>query len=276
MEKPSSPHPDNLPKYSNKLNSEQSNQPPSNSGWREAPKEKIIKEEIQLVYLPKQIEHFTYSLIHLVGYSFLGYAIFQLIDILIPLRFNNSSWEFLTQGKLVEQFASTAFLSLLFIFFRNEGSIRKIELQLLKFLSWSCLALGIFYFLMIPLGIINTGRILEQNEARVNNQLSQTKSQISENRTKFQATPDEQIEQFLSNLKSKNSNIQTMNPASFRKQMLQQATEQEKLIEQQAQDTISSHKTDLIKNSVKWNIGAVLAGIAFILAWRLTVWARAT
>jgi len=80
----------------------------------------------------------------------------------------------------------------------------------------------------------------------------------------------------LSNLKSKNSNIQTMNPASFRKQMLQQATEQEKLIEQQAQDTISSHKTDLIKNSVKWNIGAVLAGIVFILAWRLTVWARAT
>jgi len=255
-------------------NPDQQAQPNTDTGWRVAPKEKIIEGEIRMVYLPKQVEEFSYSLIRFVGYALLGLSLFQCFDILVPLSFTDPVWEFYTQGKLVE-LTTILFLSLLLIFCRREGNVRKSEMRLLKFLSWCCLVLAIFYFCMIPLGAINSARIIERNESYVAYQLAQQNQKVGEAKTQIKESSEEQIANMLSSLKQKNPKLQ-LNEQQFRNQLIQQVSQQEEQIKQQAETKNSSQKLKLLKESIKWNLGAALAGTLFILFWRLTLWARIT
>jgi len=255
-------------------NPDQQAQPNTDTGWRVAPKEKIIEGEIRMVYLPKQVEEFSYSLIRFVGYALLGLSLFQCFDILVPLSFTDPVWEFYTQGKLVE-LTTILFLSLLLIFCRREGNVRKSEMRLLKFLSWCCLVLAIFYFCMIPLGAINSARIIERNESYVAYQLAQQNQKVGEAKTQIKESSEEQIANMLSSLKQKNPKLQ-LNEQQFRNQLIQQVSQQEEQIKQQAETKNSSQKLKLLKESIKWNLGAALAGTLFILLWRLTLWARIT
>jgi hypothetical protein len=249
-------------------------QPDIDSGWRSAPKEKIIEGEVKMVYLPKQVEDFSYSLIRFVGYALLGLSLFQCFDILVPLSFTDPIWEFYTQGKLVE-LTTILFLSLLLIFCRREGNTRKSEMRLLSFLSWSCLILSILYFCMIPLGVINTARIVERSESFVAYQLAQQNLKVRQAKTKLGEASEEQLQSMLSSLKQQNPNLK-LNEEQLRNQLIKQISKQEEQIQQEADAKIGSQKLKLIKESVKWNLGAAVAGTLFILFWRMTLWARVT
>ncbi|NJM68571.1 MAG: hypothetical protein HC851_24365 [Acaryochloris sp. RU_4_1] len=45
-------------------------------------------------------------------------------------------------------------------------------------------------------------------------------------------------------------------------------------LQTQAQSTTSSQRIDLLKRSVKWNLGALVSGALFIYLWRGTGWSR--
>lgn len=226
------------------------------------------------VYLSELVEERSRLLLCLVGYGLLLLAAFDYIHIIIPLRFTDPLWEFQTIGALVER-AAIPLLGLMFVFYRHQGYIGKLEKNILGFLSWISLLVGLLYLLMVPLGIADTWRIYNANEAQISAQLSQQRQQFEQLKGQLnQATTDEKLEQLIGSLTPGGRSPQIKNPEAFKDQLLAKISQAQQSIQVHA-DTVEATNTQaLLKNSVKWNLGALVSGTLFILIWHLTNWAR--
>jgi hypothetical protein len=141
----------------------------------------------------------------------------------------------------------------------------------LKFLSWLTLLLALLFLLLIPLGIANTVRLTNTTVSQINI-LSQQKLTQAEQLEKQlnQATP-EQINNFL---KSQGRSLDGQNPQEVKNQILSQISQAKEKIQTQTKATQSSQRIKLLKNSIKWNLGALVSAALFLSIWQGTRWAR--
>lgn len=215
-------------------------------------------------------------LIRLVGYGFLILFALDLAAIFIPPQFLNPQWEYQTLGQVVERVA-IPLLAYAFIFYGGNYLRQGWESLTLTILSWLSLLVGILFIIAVPLGIINTVRIdtqvnnaiegsssqrleaLQQVEDRLNQVTTPTEMQILiQQLTDRPAPPIESSEQ----LNQAKSDLSTF------------VTESRKQIQVQAAATKKQRRRALLKQSVKWNLGALISGGLFVTAWQMTGWGR--
>ena len=215
-------------------------------------------------------------IIRWIGYGLLILALFDVIEMFIPARFMNPNWEFQTFGALVERVA-VPLIGFAFVFLAGLNERGNKEGIILKILSWLTLLLGIIYFITVPLGILNTVRIDKQNNQQITVRLNQQKAAIEQVKKNLNAPITEaQMQQILARLNGGSA------PEIKSPEELEQAKQQistfvnkgEGELEKQVQTARSSQRLNLLKKSVKWNLGALISGALFITIWRSTVWAR--
>jgi hypothetical protein len=212
--------------------------------------------------------------LRLLGYILLILAAIDVINILIPLRFTNAVWEFQMLGALVEH-APLPMIGSIFVFFGERDYRSKIEVYLLNFISWGALLAACLFLLLLPLGINNTWRINNQNYLQITNQSSQQITQIRQAKSVLdQAKTNEEINQVFKSLNPQKNTPEFKNPQQVRTQLLSQIGQLEQNINNQTQATQSRTYKELIKNSIKWNLGALICAFAFIWIWQTTYWAR--
>ncbi len=226
------------------------------------------------LYLSEAVEQHSTFLMRLLGYGLLVFALLDYIYIVIPPRFTNPAWELQTIGAFAEH-AAIPLLGLMLVFYRYQGYITKLEKNLLGFLSRISLLLGLLYLLMVPLGIIDTGRIYHSNNAQIAAQLSQQRQQVEQIKVKLnQATTDEQLRQLFASLTPEGRSLKINKPQAFKEQSLAQISQAERNIQVKADSARANQIQVLLKNSIKWNLAALVSGILFIWIWHLTRWAR--
>ncbi len=226
------------------------------------------------IYLSEVIEQRSHLLLPLVGYGLLLFALFDYVPIVISPQFTDPTWELKTIGDLVEHVA-VPLIGLLFVFYRDQGYIFRMERNFLGFLSWVCLLVGILYLLMLPLGIADTWRLYYANKVQVTARTSQQSQQLQQAKGLLQqAKTDEQIKQVVTSLTPRVRSEDIKNPQEFREQFLAKISEGEQKIKVQADNAWTDQSQTLLKNSIKWNLGALVSGTLFILIWHLTDWAR--
>ena len=217
------------------------------------------------------------NLWRLSGYVLLLLSLFDLVEKLIPLQLMNPVWEFQTLGEIVER-VPLPLLGLVLVFYGENYRRVRGEIYLLKFLSWLALFLGVAFWLLIPLGVSNTIRIERQNQEQIVAQVDQSTTQIQqvEEAIERAKTPVE-MEALISRLdrQGRSPNIQDSQQLEEVKKQLSDSIAQgeEKMLEQ-AEATRSNKRITLWKSSVKWNLGALVAGVLFLRIWRGTRWAR--
>ena len=227
-----------------------------------------------LVYLSEAVEQRSHLLLPLLGYSLLVFALFDYINIVIPPRFTDPAWELQTIGALVEHIP-VPLLGLLFVFYRHQGYIAKLEKNFLGFLSWLCLLVGLLYLLMLPLGFADTWRLYHANRNQVSARLSQQRQKFDEVKGQLnQAKTDQQIQQLVTSLTPQVRLEDIQNPQAFKEQFIAQINEGERRAQVLADSAWANQSQTLIKNSVKWNLGALVSGTFLVLIWHLTDWAR--
>lgn len=220
----------------------------------------------------------TIRILRWVGYGLLVLALFDFIDIFVPLRLQNPAWEFQTLGALVER-VPVPLLGLALVFY-GEADFREDEdweIVLLKCLSWLCLLFGLLYLLLIPLGVSNTLRLNFQNEIQINAQLDQRVSQIQQLQELLNNGTDKDIEELLTRLsrQSRTPNITTPQQLEETKSQLSSfLTQAQERLKTGAGATRTEQRLRLLKRSVKWNLGALVSGVLFFGLWRSTRWAR--
>ena len=226
------------------------------------------------LYLSETVEEHSTFLMRLLGYGLLIFALLDYIYIVIPPRFTDPNWELQTIGKSVDNVA-ILLTGLIFVFYRRQGYIRIREQKFLGFLSWVSLLVGLLYLLIIPLGIADTWRIYYANKAQTSAQVSQQSQRLEQVKDKLnQATTDEQLKQLVASLTPQGRLFKINNPQAFKDQFLTKISQNQQSIKIEAENAQKNQVQTLLKNSLKWNLGALTAGVLFIWIWYLSRWTR--
>jgi hypothetical protein len=212
----------------------------------------------------------------LVGYAFLILFILDLAEILIPPRFLNPEWEFQVFGNIVERIA-IPFIALILIFYGGNYLRKGWEFIVLTSLSWLSLSVGILFLLSVPLGIVNTIRIDNLRDTRITEGTTQRLEVLQKVETRLKDVQNKQDMQVLINqLNSGNAPVieNDQQLAQVKTNLTEFIKNSRDRLNNQAENARKQGRKSLLKSSVKWNLGALISGILFIMIWQMTKWAR--
>jgi hypothetical protein len=212
------------------------------------------------------------NLWRLIGYGLLLLAFFDLVVIFIPPSFMNPAWEFQAMGRLVEQ-VGIPLIGLMLVFSGKLERRGKWETKFVALLSHVTLLVALLFVLTIPWGVVNTVRLYRSNQDRINTEYTKQVSQFDQVEKQLkQATPAD-IENFL---KRQGRSLEGKNPQELKDQILAGVSTSKQQVKTQTEANRSSVHLQLIKSSVKWNLGALVSAALFISIWKGTRWARKT
>lgn len=222
------------------------------------------------------LENLSFPLLRLLGYILLIFSLVDYLSILIPPQLTNPVWEFQTMGQMVDH-VWPILLGLTFIFLYNKGSlIKPREIAILKFLSWTALIIGIFYLLMLPLGINNSLTLYKNINNQFVNQQGQQQEQLQKVNERLNATNSPQELNNLSRILNipPNQNGSSQSPQELKTKISQQIEK----VAQNSTTTANAIKREqiknLVKNAVRINLGTIIAGVCLITMWNMTRWIR--
>lgn len=212
------------------------------------------------------------SLIRCIGYCLLALALFDIIDILIPPRFLDPTWEFQVIGSLVER-VPVPLLGLGLVFYGAADFQSKWERLPLKFLSWASLLVGVLFLLLIPLLVVDGSRLNDQINYQISIQLNQQLSQLQQLENQVRNGTAKDINDVLTRFNTSRP-LDIKNPQEVKSRLLSEITTAKKTIQSQAEAARTDRRLALLKNAAKWFLGALVSGAAFIYIWQVTHWAR--
>jgi hypothetical protein len=221
----------------------------------------------------------TLRLFHWAGYGLLIYFCLDLVALFYPANFSNPVWEFQLLGQLVEK-VPVCLLGLALVFFGRRQPRLDWELFLLSGLSWLTLLAGVLFLLMIPFGIARTGQLQlrqEQYQQQVAVKVDQQLDRLRDLQTQVDRATTAELPVLIEQLSSQGG-APEIDPAQtpteikqeLRSRLIQNANE----IKSNASTALASQRQTLLKQSIKWNLGALVSSTLFIGLWKGTAWAR--
>ena len=185
----------------------------------------------------------------------------------------NPIWEFQTIGALIER-VPLPLIGMVLVFYGEKTYRSKWELIILKLLSQAAILVGILFLLLIPLCISDAIRINNFNNERIDAQITQQLSQIKQFEQQLNKATDQELANLFSRINSQNASPQIKNSQEMKSQLLTDSQTSQTKLKSQAEATRKDRGLGLLKNSVKWCVGALIAGDLFIRIWQATRWAR--
>ncbi|MBD2254497.1 HpsJ family protein [Nostoc parmelioides] len=210
------------------------------------------------------------NLWRLLGYGMLMLAFLEIIDIFVPPSFMNPNWEFQTMGRLVNQ-VGVPLIAMLFVFSGKLAKRAKWEPRILSVLSHLTLIVALLYLLLIPLGVLNTVRLYNTNLQQIRTGYEQRLSQANQVEKQLSQTSLTEIDSLI---KRQGGSLNGRNPEDVKNQIFSELTQAKQQLKTQKETNQSLVSLNLIKNSVKWNLGALISAVLFFIAWKETRWAR--
>ncbi|MEH1789743.1 MAG: HpsJ family protein [Nostoc sp.] len=231
--------------------------------------------EVEFTKLTKSVETIQpllelINLWRLLGYGLLLLAFLDIIDIFVPPSFMNPNWEFQTIGRLVNQ-VTVPLIGILFVFSGKLAKRAKWEPRILALLSHLTLLVGLLFILLVPLGILNTIRLYNSNIDQFNINYNQKVTQANQVEQQFSQASPTDIDNFF---KRQGRSIDGKNPEELKNQVLSELTQAKQQLKRETEANKSSTTLVLFKNSVKWNLGALISAALFMSIWKETLWAR--
>ncbi|WP_218082238.1 HpsJ-like protein, cyanoexosortase A-associated [Anthocerotibacter panamensis] len=208
------------------------------------------------------------SIFRLAGYGLLISAFLDIANVFIPLGFTDPTWELQTVGELVER-VPVPLMGLVLVFY-GETNVR--EKTVLKVLSWATLLAGVLYILLIPLGLNSAKRINESNERQVGAQVSQTIAQLQQRKSQLNRASAQDIDRVftLLNKQGRLQDSKIKDSQQLKSNLFSELAKAEETVKVQAADAREKLKISLLKRAIKWMLGALVAGVLFILFWNIT------
>jgi hypothetical protein len=208
-------------------------------------------------------------LFRLAGYGLLILTLFDVVSAFVPPQFSDRAWQFQTAGGFVER-SAVPLIGFVMAFYGNDEARKKRELLVLRFLSWISLLTGIGYLAMLVILFINLPGLSDNAQEQINARFNPEITRFQQIQTQVEKATPAQIDGLMKS--AKGSNI--TDPQVFKSKLLQDAATAEKNLTTTATINKNSQKLALIKNTVKWGLGALVSAVLFIRIWAATSWAR--
>ena len=221
-------------------------------------------------------ELITAKLFRFAGYGLLLLAFSNFVDALIPPRFGqDATWEFSTLGKLVGT-SPVPIIGLVLVFCSESAARSKFGKNILKFLSWMSLLLGILYTVMLLIGVSAAIRINNENTTKANLALSQQLEQFNAAKENLKRTNDANLVKAAEFLEKRSPNIKLnkSNPSELRSQIETEILKNENGIKANIKDGQDKASRQLIKQAGKWYFEAIVSAFILFGIWGQTKWTR--
>ncbi|WP_404790751.1 HpsJ family protein [Altericista sp. CCNU0014] len=219
----------------------------------------------------------TLRALNWVGYGFLVFFLTDVVTILLPPNFGNPVWEFGVFRNLVER-VTLPLIGFGLVFVGDYSLRSRGEILTLRVLSYLALILGFAYFILMIFGISSTVQIDRQNNEKITQEGNDTRTKLELAEQVFQSVKTiEQMEVFLSRFDSqgRTPNIKDDREFQVAKQRFSEFLEKgKKQLKAKIQEARSTQRKNLLKNSLKWNLRALLSGVLFVILWRGTTEVR--
>jgi hypothetical protein len=212
---------------------------------------------------------FSSGILRLVGYGLLLLAVVNVSCLLISPELMNPWWEFQTMGAVVERIPFTL-LGMVLVYYGTSSDRPPIETTMHKLLSWLCLLMAIFLMLMIPLNIYNGLRIYHQRDATADAQSISQENAIQQFKEQLEAADSKaEIKAVLQQQAKQQVNIpDSVNPQKLKTDIITNLQKNQDSITSQALAFRSQKRSLLVKKSLKWNLGSLVASILFLMIWK--------
>lgn len=211
--------------------------------------------------------------LRLVGYGLLLFALADTLLVFYPPQFTNAAWELQTMGAVVERLP-VPLLGLVMVFFGEDYERNRLEDIFLKIVSWFSLLLAIAFLLLLPLGINNTLRINAENNQGIQAQAQQRQAELEAVETQVNQSSTGDLQNLALELNRMGLPVDTANTQALKSDILARVATAKEQLPGQTQAARNSQRQVLLKNSFKWNLGALIGSILFFYIWRGTYWAR--
>jgi uncharacterized membrane protein len=211
--------------------------------------------------------------LRLVGYGLLLFALADTLLVFYPPQLTNAAWELQTMGAVVERLP-VPLLGLVMVFFGEDYERNRLEDIFLKIVSWFSLLLAIAFLLLLPLGINNTLRINAENNQGIQAQAQQRQAELEAVETQVNQSSTGDLQNLALELNRMGLPVDTANTQELKSDILARVATAKEKLPGQTQAARNSQRQVLLKNSFKWNLGALIGSILFFYIWRGTYWAR--
>lgn len=214
-----------------------------------------------------------------IGYGLLLLSVLDAVQLLIPVGAMTNTWELQTLGALVER-VPVFLVGLAFTLLGGPQQRDRWEVMPLKLLSWLLLVLGIGFLLLVPLSTIDAIQVDRQNNQQLEAQFEQNKAVMQQVQQQLsQVNTPMEMEQLLNQLSQIGLAPDTKDAkwlAGMKPQTETFLAEGEMRLRNQLQMAQTAQRLVLIKNSMKWNLGAIISSVLLVTLWQSTRWARQT
>lgn len=215
----------------------------------------------------------TIPILRYIGYGLLVLSFIDVITILYPPQFTNSSWELQTIGGIVER-VPVPLIGFGFVFLGEPSQWKIPERVLLKIISFLSLVVAALFLFLVPLGIVNTIRINNENTETITTQSEQQIEQIEQLQNLVGDANPQNLAQLAQRLNSQENPIQANNTEELRSEIRSRLEQQQDQIQRQAENTKSQRRRNLLENAAKWITGALFSCVLFAMIFLQTAWVR--
>jgi hypothetical protein len=136
---------------------------------------------------------------------------------------------------------------------------------------------GVFFLLLIPVGVNAAMRINYQNEFQINAQVEQQRTQLQQFQSQVNNATAADLNNFASRLNSQSNSPEIKNvqdPEKLKSLLSSEVVKAEQTLNEQSTTTRANQRQALAKSAIKWFLGATVSSILFIRLWQETRWAR--
>lgn len=229
-----------------------------------------------------------YAVVRAVGFGLLLLTAVDFLATLVPPSFTNPNWELATAGRFID-LAWAPLLGFILILSSPPDESQEVadeEIGWRRFLTpsrwrWTLrvcsylpLALGILYFLMVPLMVVNGFRIQNRNRTEFNLLVETQQRQLAAGQAEISQLPVEQLLPLYQSLTGPNPSSVDTRPDALRAEisgLLKRNADQAKT---EAERNLREVQTNVFRSVIKWVIGAVVAGTLLIYLWQFPAWWR--
>lgn len=229
-------------------------------------------ENLRWIDLTPEITRNSTAIANVIGYVLATYSIVEFVNILYPLQLTNPQWEFQTFGKLVDNIWGLL-IGFALIFFRTSVPVRKLELRFLSLLSWLVLGLGIVYFLMVPLATLDVWKLERRATQNYQATLARGQEQVANLRGALQTgdIPPQQLQTIGASLQ-----VARDSEVPLEQQILGALEQRQSQAIQNLDLQRDRFRKNLLRQALKWTIGAILGGFSLCWLWFLAGGLRET
>lgn len=217
-------------------------------------------------------ENLTVYRLRWIGYGFLIFALVDVIHILVSIQPNQATWGLQAIGQVVER-SVVPLLGFSLVFFGEYYGRKNVEKIGLRILSWLCMILAVLFLLMIPPVLLGAISLNSQTQQQVDQQVEQRLTQLKQLEDQLNRSNPEQIKTLANQLSGLGVSVDPNKPDAVKAQIQERIKTVREELKKQAEGATANQTSGLLRNAVKWSLGALVTAVLFFYLWRSSRWA---